>query len=140
MVEFALIAVVSITILLVGIQYAVIGQAALALNQAAYQGARFAAVSTNSGQSDVQCYLLGSGTGCSSTAAASPSLTKGGGKYLSVAMSPTSGPRAFGTSVTVTLTFDVCGSGKLFLGSNCGPFFGLSFPQSLSATETAMGQ
>jgi len=40
MVEFALIATLSMVVLLVGIQFAIIGQAALAVTQASYLGAR----------------------------------------------------------------------------------------------------
>lgn len=137
MVEFAMVAVIAIFVLLVAIQYAMIGQAALALSQAAYQGSRYAAVYGSTSQSDVQTYLVGSGN---TPGAASPTITRNGGQYLTFTMNPTTTPRTFGQSVTVTLTFDVCGSGMLVLGRSCGSFFGVSFPHSLTATETAMSQ
>ncbi len=137
MVEFAMVAVIAIFVLLVAIQYAMIGQAALALSQAAFQGARYASVNPNATQSDVQTYLVGSGT---QTGVASPTITKNSGAYLTFTMNPTTTPRTFGQTVTVTLSFNVCGSGMLVLGNNCGSFFGVTFPQSLAATETAMSE
>lgn len=147
MVEFAMVSTIAIFVLLIAIQYAMIGQAALALSQAAFQGARFASVNPAAPQSDVQCFLAGSGTwnggGCTQSAVASPTITKNSGHYLTLAMSPTATPRTFGQSVTVTLTFDVCGSGMLILGTRngrCGSFFGIAFPTTLTATETAMSE
>ena len=54
MVEFAMVSTVAMFVLLVAIQYAMIGQAALAMSQAAFQGARYASVNPNAAQSDVQ--------------------------------------------------------------------------------------
>ena len=137
MIEFALIATITAIVLLVGIQYAMIGQEALALHQAAYQATRYAAINRNATQSDVQCFLLGAGSSCGSTAAASPTLAKNGGQYITVSMSPSNG-RSFSNPVTITLNFDVCGSGSLFLAPNCGSFLGVAFPSTLSSTETAL--
>jgi Flp pilus assembly protein TadG len=141
-VEFGLIAVVAIIVLVVGIQFATIGQKALALNQAAYVAARYAALNPNAVQGDVQCYVLGSGSvsgggSCSSSAMASPTISQSSGKYVKLTMSPNS-TRSFGSAVTISLTFDVCASGGLFLASNCGSFFGLQFPSTLTSTESAM--
>lgn len=137
MVEFAMVAVVAIFVLLVAIQYAMIGQAALALSQAAFQGARYASVNTNASSSDVQTYLFGSGT---SQGVASPTISKGGGKYLTFSMNPATTPRTFGQTVVVNLSFDVCGSGMLVLGKCGGTFLGIAFPQTLTAAETAMSE
>lgn len=137
MVEFAMVAVIAIFVLLVAIQYAMIGQAALALSQAAFQGARYASVNPNAAQTDVQTYLVGTNT---QTGVASPTITKNNGAYLNFSMSPTTTPRTFGQAVQVTLTFNVCASGMLVLGNSCGSFLGISFPQSLTATETAMSE
>ena len=148
MVEFAMVAVVGLMVLVVAVQYAMIGQAALALSQAAFQGARYASVNPSATKGDVQCYLTGGGTpsgggSCSATPVASPTITKNGGQYLTFDMTPTTTPRTFSTTITVTLTFDVCKSGTLILGKSgntCSAFLGLNFPKSLTATETAMSE
>jgi len=132
--EFALVAVVGLFVLLVGIQYALIGEAALALNQAAYQAARYAAVNESVDQTALQSYL---------SSVASPTIAKNSGAYLSVSLSPTGTPRAFQESLSVTLSFDLCHSGLLVLGASggsCGSFLGVPFPSTLTATETAMSE
>src|SRR5258705_3325708 len=54
MVEFALFATLSMVLLLVGIQFAIIGQAALAVTQASYLGARAASVNSSLTNSSLQ--------------------------------------------------------------------------------------
>ncbi len=51
MVELALVAPIVLFAMLVGIQFAIIGTAALGLGQANYQGARYAATNTSATQS-----------------------------------------------------------------------------------------
>ena len=58
MVEFAFALPVVLIVLLVGIQFAIIGEAALALGQVNYQGARYAAVNGNATQDQVNTYML----------------------------------------------------------------------------------
>jgi Flp pilus assembly protein TadG len=119
MVEFALIAPLILIGLLVGIQFAVLGAGYLALDQGAYQGARYASINGNASQASVQSAL---------DTVISP-LVK---KNYSLSMNPTTA-RATGTTVQVTLTWD---ASKLIFLPN--PFFyGISFPSSFSATESA---
>ena len=66
MVEFALLATVGLMVLLVGIQFAMIGQAALAVSQGAYIGARYASVNSAASQDTVKNYIV---------ANASPTIT-----------------------------------------------------------------
>jgi Flp pilus assembly protein TadG len=144
-VEFALVLTVAMIVLFVAIQFALIGQAALALGQMNYQGARFAAVNVCAQPSDVASYMCSVG---------SPTITKNSGSNLTITVNGSSGtvsscsapsvssscsnPRSLGSSVTVNVTFNMAGAGGiLFLQS---PFLGVSFPTTLSSTETAMSE
>jgi hypothetical protein len=133
-VEFALILPVVMVVLFVAVQMALIGQIALALGQANYQGARFASLHPDCGV-----------TSCTGGETAPNDSIK---NYVLSVMSPTinsaklnitatpAAPRTFGTSVIVTLTYNA--SGNLFLPQN---FMGLvTFPTNLSSTESAMSQ
>src|SRR6202171_1373918 len=62
MVEFALVLIVAMIVLFVAIQMAFIGQAALALGQMNYQGARFAAVNQCAAPNDVATYMVLNGS------------------------------------------------------------------------------
>jgi hypothetical protein len=121
-VEFAIALPVVLMTLLVGIQYAIIGAAALALGQVNYQGARYAAINTSATQDQVTTYML---------SVASPTISQNNGQYLTVNLSPAP-PCAFGTSVTVSTTFNTA---NLLALPN--PFFGINFPATLSSSESA---
>lgn len=157
-VEFALVLTVAMIVLFVAIQFALIGQAALALGQMNYQGARYAAVNTCADASQVAQYMCSVG---------SPTITKNNGGNLTVTLNGSAGsigsgncvapsptdvqpdsstgqcsgggaPRTLGTSVIVGVSFNMAGAGGiLFLNS---PFMGVSFPTTLSSTETAMSE
>ncbi len=123
-VEMALVAPLAIVLMLVGIQYAILGVAALGLSQANYQAARYAAVNPTISQSGVTSYVVSQ---------ASPILTASGGKYLTVGLNSAS-PCTFGNSVNVSLTFDL---NHLVVLPN--PFLGMvTFPSSITNTESAM--
>src|SRR5260370_32942622 len=94
-VEFALIAPVLMVLLLVGVQLAVIGDAALGLGQVDYQGARYAAINPSATQSAVQSYMV---------SAASPLIAANGGAYLTATLSPAP-PCSFVSTVTVARSF-----------------------------------
>ncbi len=121
-VEFAIILTVALIVLVIGVQFAIIGNAALALGQANYQGARWAAVNPSATQSQVNSYIL---------SVASPTISANNGSYLTTTLSPAP-PCAFGNSLTVSLTFDV-----KHLIAVPNPFLGISFPTSLSNSESA---
>lgn len=151
MVEFALVLFVALIVLFVAIQMAFIGQAALALGQINYQGARFAAVNQCATPSDVASYMVANG---------SPTITRGCGAQLTVTVSdngtslgtgtatcsgwsaPTTcaSPRNFGDSIQVSVTFST--SSIIFLSkSTTNPnFLGIPFPKQLSSQETAMSE
>jgi len=122
-VEFAIAMPVVLITLLAGIQFAIIGAAALALGQANYQGARYAAVNTSADQTAVKNYML---------SVASPTISANSGAYLSVSLNPAP-PCDYGNAVTVSVTYNA--SHLLALPN---PFLGLfSFPTTLSNSETA---
>lgn len=108
--------------MLVGIQFAIIGVAALGLGQVDYQGARYAATNPSSSQSTIQNYMV---------SVASPIISAGSGKYLSSSLSPAP-PCTFGSTVTVSVTFDAS-----HLVALPNPFFGIPFPTSLTNSESA---
>jgi len=121
-VEVALVTPIILFVMLLGIQFALIGTAELGLGQADYQGARYAATNPSASQSAVQSYMV---------SVASPIIGAGGGRYLSASLSPAP-PCTFGSSVTVAVTFD---ASHLVVLPN--PFFGIPFPTSLTNSETA---
>jgi TadE-like protein len=154
MVEFALVLFVALIVLFVAIQMAFIGQAALALGQMNYQGARFAAVNQCATPSDIATYMVLNG---------SPTITKGCGSSLTISVSDngtslgtgtpscsgtftppttctTPGPRSFGDSIQVSVTFNT--ASVIFLSkSTTNPnFFGIPFPTQLTSKETAMSE
>lgn len=153
MVEFALVLFVALIVLFVAIQMAFIGQAALALGQMNYQGARYAAVNPTFDCSSIAPYMAAVGsptitrhgvtcaTSCSS--ATSPTASPGQGVRVCVVCSGTTTnctQRNFGDSVQVQLAFDA--TSVIFLSSNTtNPnFFGIPFPTQLTSKETAMSE
>ena len=123
-VEFALIAPFVMVLLMVGVQFALIGVAALSLGQVDYQGARWAAVNSSKTNSDVSTYML---------SVASPTISASGGKYLTVSMASGAMPCTFGNSVTVPVSFDLK---HLVVLPN--PFMGIVyFPTTLTNSQTA---
>jgi TadE-like protein len=140
MVEFAFVAGLLLLIALVGIQFAIIGNAALAVNQCAYSVARYASVNyqdQNLGNpnSDAQVQALIppaiGGTGSSGTALATIALTP--------CAAP---PNNFGSVTTVTVTYDLVGGKKIFLPNPFSIVSGVlnanvGFPTTVSATQSA---
>ncbi len=123
-VEMALVAPIASLLMLVGVQYAILGVAALGLGQADYQAARYAAVNPTISQSGVTSYVISQ---------ASPIISAKNGQYLTVGLNSAS-PCSFGNSVSVSLTFDL---NHLVVLPN--PFLGMvTFPSSITNTESAM--
>ncbi|MGH7934398.1 MAG: TadE/TadG family type IV pilus assembly protein [Candidatus Binataceae bacterium] len=151
-VEFALVLTVAMIVLFVAIQMALIGQAALALGQANYQATRWAAVNNCSTADDVMNYMIAVGsptitTNCGShltltlsdvTAGAGAFGVGAGSASCSSPITPACGAntgRTFGDQIKVSVTFDA--ASQLFLKS---PFLGITFPTTLSSTESAMSE
>jgi Flp pilus assembly protein TadG len=130
MVEFALIAVIIIVVLLVGVQFAIIGQAALAVSQASYLGARTASVNNTLTSTTLNTTVQNQ---------MSPTITGAVVTMTNTADASCGPPRTFGCPITVTVTYDA--TSKLFLPSSwtiLGTTHPIGFPTSLSASESAM--
>ena len=134
MVEFALIATLSMVVLLVGIQFAIIGQAALAVTQASYLGARAASVNSSLTNSSLQNAIANqmsptiSGATVTMTNTSDSTCTAGPG-----------GTRSFGCPINVTVTYNA--TSKLFLPSQwtmLGNTNVITFPTSLTSSQSAM--
>lgn len=126
MVEFAMVMTVALLVLLVSIQLAMIGQAALAVSQSAWHGARYAAVNPTYTQGQVASYMI---------AHASPTITTGGGSHLTITLNPAGAGRTFGQPVTVNVAFEAT---PVIVLPN--PFLGITFPTSLTSQQTAMSE
>jgi hypothetical protein len=111
-------------VMVLAIQFAMLGSAMLALNQVTYQAARYAAVNQGASQSTVYSYMLSVG---------SPTITSKGGANLSMSLSPATTPRAAFSTVTVSSTLNA----KSFIVIP-NPFLGVKLPTTLTATESAM--
>jgi hypothetical protein len=122
MVELAFVLPVVLTVMVIGVQFAIIGAASLALGQVNYQGARYAAINGTATASAIKTYML---------SVASPTISANSGAYLTSTVSPAP-PCTFGTSVTVSLSYDAA---HLLALSN--PFLGITFPTTLTSTESA---
>lgn len=133
MVEFALIATIIMVVLLVGVQFAIIGQAALAVSQASYLGARTASVNNTMTSDQLNTTLQSQISPTISGATVSWALTNAADPACA------GGTRSFGCPITVTVTYDA--TSKLFLPSSwtiLGTTHPIGFPTSLSASESAM--
>jgi Flp pilus assembly protein TadG len=134
MVEFAFIATIAMVVMLVGIQFALIGQAALAISQGSAALARYAAVNPGA---------LGTynGTATLNTAATnllSPTIVSGltvtVNSYQGTTGTQTSAPIAAQDRVVISMSYDA--SSKIFLPKN--GLLGISFPTQLSASESQL--
>ena len=150
-VEFALVLTVAMIVLFVAVQFALIGQIALALGQMNYQAARYAAIHPGCGATACAASPDPDANATpiqpSALRLASPTIkyTNEASKcpcgsvksftIIQASGTPGVNDRAFGTSVQVSVTYDV--TSQLFLPKN---FLGLSFPTTLSSTETAMSE
>jgi hypothetical protein len=141
MVEFALGATLTLVVILVGVQFAIIGQAALALNQGATALARYAAINpgglgTNNGS--VKAGTLNT----AATNLLSPTILTGSGNDLTVTVrslkpdgtSETSTPIQGQDKVIISLSYDA--TQKVALPSST--LLGLTFPNSLTASNSAL--
>ena len=135
MVEFALLATLFFVVVLVGVQFAIIGQAALAVSQASYVGARAASVNSNLTNASIQSAIQNQ---ISPTISANATVTMTNTADASCTAG-TGGTRSFGCPINVTVTYDA--TSKLFLPANwtiLGVHTGIVFPTNLTATESAM--
>jgi Flp pilus assembly protein TadG len=125
-IEFAMVAIVMCICVFAGIQSAIIYNAYSALQDLVYQGARYAAVNPGFDSNAVSTYM---------NSVASPILLDNSGNNLTITMNPNSTPRAFGASISVTVSYSL--ANKIAIPN---PFMGVRFPTSISFTETAMSE
>jgi Flp pilus assembly protein TadG len=132
MAEFALITPLFLMMLFMAITFGVIGQAALAVGQLAYNGARYAAVNPTHTSGQISSYIRSGNLG-------SPTITSGGGSNLTVTVAQASG---FGEPVTVTISYDL--SSNPLVSSMSAMFSALgmagTLPTTLTATQIAMSE
>lgn len=126
MVEFAMVATVALVVLMVTIQGAILADAALAVSQLSFQGVRYAAVNPTYDQNTIVSWVNSS---------ASPMINENKGADLTITMNPGTAPRAFGTQVSMTVTYNA--KNKIVLPN---PFLGIPLPTTFTATETAMSE
>jgi Flp pilus assembly protein TadG len=132
MAEFALMVPLFLGVVFVAITFAVIGQAALAVSQLAYNGARYAAVNPTVSTSQIQSYIKSGNIG-------SPTITGNNGANLTVSVT-----RAGGSfqPVTVQITYNLNSNSLVNSMSTLLSALGLGgrFPTTLSATEIVMSE
>jgi len=121
--ETAIVLPILLLMLFVAIQLAIIGNVALAVTQLSYTGSRYASVNPTFGQDKVVGYMMQAG---------SPTITDNAGKNLTITMTPCASPSSYGSQVTVNVQYNL--NAKLFLPN---PFLGVSFPDTMSSSETA---
>lgn len=130
--EFALMVPLFIGVVFIAITFAVIGQAALAVSQLAYNGARYAAVNPTMSTSDVAAYIQSGAIG-------SPTITGDEGANLTVTVSRAGGSYQ---PVTVTVSYNLASNALVGSMARVLDALGLSasFPTTLSSTEIVMSE
>ena len=124
LVEFVITLMLALIVLIVTIQFAIIGDAALAVTQLAYAGARYAAFNPSYDDSTISRYMK---------TVASPAINESSGANLRITLTPGATRRTIGSSVQVSVVYNL--RNKLFLPN---PFLGISFPTTLSGIQTTM--
>jgi Flp pilus assembly protein TadG len=135
-VEFAMIAPLVFIVMFVGIQYAIIGQAALALSQGASAIARYAAVNPGTVSSGAA-----SGLPAAVQAVLSPTILTNSGGDLTVTLTSNSGTSTnatttpgLGDTCIISLSYNT--SSKIFLPNT---FFGVPlFPSTMAAQDSEL--
>ena len=121
--ETAIVLPILLLMLFVAIQLAIIGNVALAVTQLSYTGSRYASVNPTFAKDKVVGYMMQAG---------SPTITDNSGKNLTITMTPCGSPVSYGSQVTVNVEYNL--NAKLFLPN---PFLGVSFPDTMSSSQTA---
>jgi Flp pilus assembly protein TadG len=138
MVEFALMSTVVMMVMFIGIQFAMIGQAALAVSQGSSALARYAAVNPGAlGTNGTVTLTSGS---AAQQLLSSSILTGTNNSDLTVTIASFTGTTTATTSspqytdrVVITLSYNA--AGKIALPN---PFFGIQFPSTLAASDSQM--
>ncbi len=137
MVEFALIATLALVVMLVGIQFALLGQVALAISQGSSALARYAAVNPGSlgniynGRASVPTAIA---QGLLSPSINDSHLTVTIGSFTGTTSNTTQSPVAAQDRVVITMTYDA--TNKIFLPSST--LLGISFPTQLTTSDSQL--
>lgn len=141
MVEFAMISAIALVIMLVGIQYALIGQAALAVSQGASALARYASVNPGAfGTNNGTATLPAAASQLLSPTINDTNLTVSIASLTPTGATQTSTPRPQADQVKITVSYNA--TNKLALPNPfmaIPPLFpGITFPTALSSTDIQM--
>ena len=138
-VEFALISTLALAVMLIGVQFAIIGQASLAVGQGASALVRYAAV--NPGTMGPNSSSAASSLPTAAQQLLSSSILTNSGADLTVTVASYSGTTTTTTSspgyadrAFVSLSYN--SSGKIFLPSTT--LLGMTFPTTLSASDSQL--
>jgi Flp pilus assembly protein TadG len=136
-VEFALISTVTMMVMLVGVQFALIGQAALAVSQGSSALARYAAVNpgalgTNGTVTTLPTAAQQLLSSSILTGTNNSDLTVTIASYTGTTTTTTSSP---GYTDRVVITLSYSAGSKIALPN---PFFGIQFPTTLAASDSQM--
>ena len=145
-IEFAMASVLALVVMLVGIQYALIGQAAVAVSQGSEALARYAASNTGNSLGTYNGSVAGSALPAGAQEVLSQSILTNGGSDLTVNITSKTGSGATeatpvqGDQLTVSLSYAT--TSKLALPNPfmaLPPLFGgITFPGTVAATATQM--
>ncbi len=124
LVEFAVYLGAFMMLMIGAVQLALIGNAALAVSQLAYAGARYAAVNPSFDSTAITSYVK---------SIAPTTVNENQGSDLTVSVTPATVPRSFGTQVSVSISYNL--NSKLLLPN---PFMGITLPTSLSNIANTM--
>ena len=143
MVEFALMAPVALAIMVLGIQFAIIGQAALAVSQGSSALARYVAINPDA-LGTTNGTVKASALTTAQQALLSSSILTNGGADLTIKVTSLTGTGAaennppVGTvdRVVINLSYNTVTGGKIVLPTKT--FLGLTFPGAVGATDSEM--
>jgi len=137
--EFAMISTVALVVMLIGVQFALIGQAALAVSQGSSALARYAAV--NPGTLGPNSSVHASSLPTAAEQLLSSSILTNGGADLTVTVASYSGTTTTTTSTPgytdrAVVSMSYTDSSKIFLPGTT--LLGISFPTTLNASDSQM--
>jgi Flp pilus assembly protein TadG len=134
-VEFALISVLALAVMLIGIQFALIGQTALAVSQGSAALARYAAVNPGSLGQNGPAAMPSAAAALLSSSINDGNLTVTIASYQSDGVTVENGT-IVPTQDQVKISLSYNATNKLFLPANT--LLGISFPTTLTAADSAL--